>query len=124
MERLEYPDGTEVHGVYVRTVRVGPFVHVSGTTSLAADGAIVGTDAASQTTATMAKIAAGLARAGATMDQVARLRIYCVDAADGMAILDAIATFCGRARPAATLVVAGLAKPGLLVEIEADAVVG
>lgn len=124
MERHEYPDGTEVHSVYVRTVRVGPFVLVSGTTSLDPNGAIVGADAASQTRATMAKIAAGLAQAGATMDQVVRLRIYCVDAADSVAVLDAIAAFCGSARPAATLVVTGLAKPGLLVEIEADAVVG
>lgn len=124
MDRHEYPDGTEVHDLYVRTVRVGPFVHVSGTTSLGPDGAVVGGDAASQTTATMKKVVAALQRGGATMDDVVRIRIFCTDIADTEAILRSIAPFYGSTRPAATLVgISALADPGLLVEIEAEAVV-
>ncbi|MBM3597493.1 MAG: RidA family protein [Alphaproteobacteria bacterium] len=124
MKRREYPDGTEVTGFYVRTVRVGPHVFVAGTTSLDPQGKIVGKNAAEQTRATMKKIVAALKRGGATMDDVVRLTIYCTDIRDGNDIIGEIARFQKKSRPASTLVaVTAFAKTGLLVEIEATAIV-
>jgi len=124
MKRQEFPDGTEVTGFYVRTVRVGPHVCVAGTTSLDTRGRVVGRDAAEQTRATMKKIVAALKRGGATRDDVTRATIYCTDIRDGNAIVGEIARFQKRARPASTLVaITALAKSGLLVEIEATAIV-
>jgi 2-iminobutanoate/2-iminopropanoate deaminase len=123
MRREDIRDGTEVTDIYVRTVKVGPFVYVAGTTSLDSQGRVVGDDAGAQTTATMAKIVAALDSAGAAMDDVVRLTIFCTDIADADAIAAAIQPFHGRARPTATLVaVSALAVAGLLVEIQADAV--
>lgn len=124
MERQELPDGTEITGIYVRTVRVGPFVYVAGTTSLDREGRVVGDDASSQTTATMTKIRAALASAGATIDDVVRFTIFCTDIADADAIAAAMLPFYGGGRPTATLVeVSALAAPELRVEVQTDAVV-
>lgn len=124
MKREEFPDGTEVTGFYVRTVKVGPQVFVAGTTSLDPKGKVVGRNAAQQTRATMKKIVAALKRGGAGMDDVTRLTIYCTDIRDGDAIIGEIARFRKKSRPASTLVaITALAKPGLLVEIEATAVI-
>jgi enamine deaminase RidA (YjgF/YER057c/UK114 family) len=124
MRRQEFPDGTEVTGFYVRTVKVGAQVFVAGTTSLDKRGRVVGRTAAAQTRATMKKIVAALKSAGATMDDVVRLTIYCTDIRDGSAITAEIDRFRGRARAAAALIgITALAVPGLVVEIETTAVI-
>ncbi|MSP89095.1 MAG: RidA family protein [Alphaproteobacteria bacterium] len=124
MKRQELPDGTEITGFYVRTVKVGPHVFVSGTTCLDPKGRVVGRNAAEQTRATMKKIVAALKRGGADMDDITRLVIYCTDIRDGEAIIGEIARFQNKSRPASTLVaITALAKPGLLVEIEATATI-
>jgi len=64
MAKQLFPDGTEVAGFYVRTIKSGPFVFVSGTTSLDSKGRVRGKDAGRQTEITMAKVAAGLKSAG------------------------------------------------------------
>ena len=123
MRREDIRDGTEVTDIYVRTVKVGPFVYVSGTTSLDSEGRMVGDDAAAQTTATMVKIVAALDAAGATIDDVVRFTIFCTNIADADAITAAMRPFYGRTRPSATLVgVSAFTVPGLLVEIQTDAV--
>ena len=72
MARQVFRDGTEVVGFYARTLRTGPFVFVSGTTSLDAKGRVQGKDAAQQTTITMRKIEAGLKSAGARLSDLTR----------------------------------------------------
>jgi len=119
-----FPDGTEVVGFYVRTVRSGPFVFVSGTTSLDAKGRVQGRDAAQQTTIAMRKIAAGLKSAGARLGNLTRLTIFVTDIRDMAAVSQALGKALKGSVVSATLVaVSALAVPGLLVEIESTAVV-
>ena len=124
MAKKLFPDGTEVAGFYVRTVKSGPFVFVSGTTSLDSKGRVQGKDAAQQTTITMRKVAAGLKAAGARLADLTRLTIYVTDIRDMAAVSQALGKVLKGTSVASTLVaVSALAVPGLLVEIEATAVV-
>jgi 2-iminobutanoate/2-iminopropanoate deaminase len=124
MTKQLFPDGTEVAGFYVRTIRSGPFVFVSGTTSLDSKGRVRGKDAGRQTEITMTKIAAGLKSAGARLDDLVRLTIYVTDIRDMRPVSAALAKSLKGAVVVSTLVaVSQLAVQGLLVEIEATAVV-
>lgn len=125
MAKKLFPDGTEVAGFYVRTIRSGPFVFVSGTTSLDPKGRVQGKNAAEQTAITMRKIEAGLKAAGARLSDLARTTIYVTDIRDMTAVSQALGKALKGAVVTSTLVgVSALAVPGLLVEIEATAVVG
>lgn len=125
MKRQELPDGTEIAKWYVRAVKSGPFVFVSGTTSLDASGRVQGRDAGAQTRVTMRKIANALKGAGATIDDITRLTIYCTDIRDSALITNELARWFRKSRCASALIgVSTLAVPGLVVEIEATAVVG
>ena len=124
MAKKLFPDGTEVAGFYVRTIRSGPFVFVAGTTSLNAKGQVQGKDAVEQTTITMRKIEAGLKSAGARLSDLVRTTIYVTDIRDMAAVTKALGKSLKGAVVTSTLVgVTALAVPGLLVEIEATAVV-
>ena len=124
MAKKLFPDGTEVVDFYVRTVRSGPLVFVSGTTSLDAKGRVRGRDAGQQTAITMRKIAAGLKAAGARLDDLTRLTIFVTDIRDMAAVSRALGKALKGSVVSSTLVaVSALAVPGLLVEIESTAVV-
>ncbi len=124
MAKKLFPDGTEVAGFYVRTIRSGPFVFVAGTTSLNEKGQVRGKNAAEQTTITMRKIEAGLKSAGARLADLTRMTIYVTDIRDMGGVTQALAKALKGAVITSTLVaVSALAVPGLLVEIEATAVV-
>lgn len=128
MERQNISSGAPWESTvgYSRAVRVGSFVYVAGTTAVDENGQIVGAgDAYQQAVFILQKIEKALLEAGARLSDVVRTRMFVMNVADWPEIGRAHGEYFGDVRPAATLVeVAGLIEPELLVEIEADAVVG
>ena len=110
---------------YSRAVRVGPYVHVAGTTAVDEHGNVISPgQSGEQARAILQKIERALKEAGASMADVVRTRTFVTNIDDWEAIGRAHGEYFRDIRPAATLVeVSRLISPGLMVEIEVDAVV-
>jgi len=126
-QRQNISSGTvwEMRFGYSRAVRVGDHIHVAGTTSMK-EGKLVGIgDAAAQAEQIFRNIEAALERAGSSIADVVRTRVYITRQADWEAVGKVHGRWFKDIRPAQSLiVVAGLVDPEMLVEIEAEAVVG
>ncbi|WP_203665035.1 RidA family protein [Actinocatenispora rupis] len=106
---------------YARAVVVGDQVHVSGTTGFDYATMTIADDVVAQAEQCLRNIAAALAEAGCTMADVVRVRYLLPDRADFEPCWPVLRAWFGDVRPAATMLVCGLADPRMRIEIEAYA---
>lgn len=111
-------------GSYARAKRVGPFVYVAGTTAIEPSGKLHAPgDAYAQTLYICRRIEEALKDVGAELRHVMRTRAYFADPAAAGGFVRAHGEVFAGIEPVLTGVTAGLSQPGMMVELDCDAIV-
>lgn len=111
-------------GSYARAKRIGPFVWVAGTTAIEASGKIHAPyDSYAQTLFILGRIRDALRALGADMHHVGRVRVYLTEMSYSGGFIKAHGEVFSGIEPVLTAVTAGLTQPGLVIEIDVDAVI-
>ena len=111
-------------GSYVRAKRIGPFVFVAGTTAIEPSGKLHAPgDTYAQTISAFERITDALARVGAEIKHVVRTRAYLTDMKEAGGFVRAHGEIFAGIEPVSTAIEAGLTTPGMMVEIEVDAII-
>lgn len=123
MHRTNVSSGGDFEDVfgYCRAVRVGPHIHIAGTT--ARDPHLDGADSYEQAKSALEIISNALAEVGSSPAAVVRTVTYVTDMGDALLVAKAHHEMFGDVRPVATMVeVTALIDPRMTVEIEAYAI--
>ena len=106
---------------YSRAVIMGDDIWVSGTTGYDYATMTIQPDVVAQADQAFRNVAAALAQAGATLDDVVRVLFIVPDRADWEPCWPVVKKYLGRAKPASTLIHAGLQTDAMRIEIEVTA---
>jgi enamine deaminase RidA (YjgF/YER057c/UK114 family) len=127
MERINYSSGAKWEDIvgYSRAVKIGNTIEVTGTVAVDANNELVGkNDAYAQTRFIIEKIEAVLKRAGASLSDVVRTRMFVTDISRWEEYGRAHGEYFGTIKPCTSMIeVKGLIDPEYLIEIEATAII-
>lgn len=123
MTRWAISSGSKFEGLagYSRAVVDGEWIFVSGTAGYDFLDHSISDDAAEQTRQSLKTIAAAPGKAGATLKDVVRVRVYVADRADVMVVSKVLGETFSDPRPTNTTIVCGFAMPEMKVELEVTA---
>lgn len=121
MRRISSGSSFEAVAGYSRAVVDDHYVHVAGTTGFDYAAMSIDPDPLAQTHQAFSNLAAALAQAGCSLDDVVRVRYYLTDASLFQTLAPVFGQYFVRARPAATALICGLVDERMKIEIEVTA---
>jgi len=124
VQRISTGSPFEKQAGYSRAIKDAEWVHVAGTTGYNYETMTMPDDVAAQAENCFETIEKALQEAGSSLCDVVRARYYITDPFYADQVFEVTGKYFGEVRPAATMVVAGLIKPEMKIEIEVTARIG